>query len=209
MSCFPKTPFNPLNAELNPICHLLALLGVHHFLHVSRIRVNRLLLVMNIRCFLWLYEPNFHGIIKRILDLKGPRCIEPTSGVHNFSRKVGYTQNYRCRNGNIKQVPFWGPTNIRRHRSKFSSYDDRAPLCTPGRMCCVLPFGVLAFPGTISHFVASQTDVMARRQFSRESLTIISLWYYVRVSGISCDTVCIWKQQCRCSLASVEDSVTR
>ena len=32
--------FNPLNAELNPICHLLALLGAHHFLHVSRIRVN-------------------------------------------------------------------------------------------------------------------------------------------------------------------------
>ena len=32
--------FNPLNAELNPICHLLALLGVHHILHVSRIRVN-------------------------------------------------------------------------------------------------------------------------------------------------------------------------
>ena len=32
--------FNPLNAELNPICHLLALLGVHHFLHVSRVRVK-------------------------------------------------------------------------------------------------------------------------------------------------------------------------
>ena len=31
---------NPLNAELNPICHLLALLGVHHYLHISRIRVN-------------------------------------------------------------------------------------------------------------------------------------------------------------------------
>jgi len=30
---------NHLNAELNPICHLLALL-VHNFLHVSRIRVN-------------------------------------------------------------------------------------------------------------------------------------------------------------------------
>ena len=29
-----------LNAELNPICYLLALLGAHHFLHVSRIRVN-------------------------------------------------------------------------------------------------------------------------------------------------------------------------
>jgi len=32
--------FNPLNAELNPICYLLALFGAHHFLHVSRIRVN-------------------------------------------------------------------------------------------------------------------------------------------------------------------------
>jgi hypothetical protein len=30
---------NPLNTELNPICYLLALLA-HHFLHVSRIRVN-------------------------------------------------------------------------------------------------------------------------------------------------------------------------
>jgi hypothetical protein len=27
-----------LNAELNPICHLLALLGTHHILYVSRIR---------------------------------------------------------------------------------------------------------------------------------------------------------------------------
>ena len=32
--------FNPLNAELNPICHLLALVGSHHILHVSRVRVN-------------------------------------------------------------------------------------------------------------------------------------------------------------------------
>ena len=31
---------NPLKPELNPICYLLALLGAHHFLHVSRIRVN-------------------------------------------------------------------------------------------------------------------------------------------------------------------------
>jgi hypothetical protein len=32
--------FNPLNAELNPICHFLALLGAHPILHVSRIRVK-------------------------------------------------------------------------------------------------------------------------------------------------------------------------
>jgi len=33
-------PINPLNAELNPICHLLVLLEAHHIFHVSRIRVN-------------------------------------------------------------------------------------------------------------------------------------------------------------------------
>jgi len=31
---------NPLHAELNPICHLLALLGAHHIFHVSRLTVN-------------------------------------------------------------------------------------------------------------------------------------------------------------------------
>jgi len=36
--------FKHLNPELNPICYLLALLGVHHFLHVSRIRVKLLTL---------------------------------------------------------------------------------------------------------------------------------------------------------------------
>jgi len=35
---------NPLNPELNPMCWLLALLGAHHFLHVSRIRVKSLTL---------------------------------------------------------------------------------------------------------------------------------------------------------------------
>jgi len=36
--------FNPLNVELNPMCCLLALLGAHNFLHVSRIRVKSLTL---------------------------------------------------------------------------------------------------------------------------------------------------------------------
>ena len=34
---------NPLNAELNPICHLLALLGGATIVVVSRLRVNRLI----------------------------------------------------------------------------------------------------------------------------------------------------------------------
>jgi len=32
--------FNPFKTELKPICHLLAFLGAHHILHVSRIRVK-------------------------------------------------------------------------------------------------------------------------------------------------------------------------
>jgi hypothetical protein len=32
---------NPLNAELNPIFQLLALLGAHYIFHVSGLRVNR------------------------------------------------------------------------------------------------------------------------------------------------------------------------
>ena len=38
---------NPLNAELNPIYHLLALLGAHHILHVSRIRVKFYCVTLN------------------------------------------------------------------------------------------------------------------------------------------------------------------
>jgi len=30
-----------INAELNPICYLLALSGTHHIFHVSRIRINQ------------------------------------------------------------------------------------------------------------------------------------------------------------------------
>jgi len=41
-SGFNSQPVNPLNTELNPICYLLALLGAHHFLHVSRIRIKLL-----------------------------------------------------------------------------------------------------------------------------------------------------------------------
>jgi len=33
---------NTLNAEVNPISHLLALLGAHPILHITRIRVNLL-----------------------------------------------------------------------------------------------------------------------------------------------------------------------
>ena len=39
-SHFLNIHLNPLNADLNPVCHLLALLGAHHILHVSNISVK-------------------------------------------------------------------------------------------------------------------------------------------------------------------------
>ena len=47
--------FNPLNPELNPICYLLALLGAHHFLHVSRIRVKSLTFRL-LMSYIYIYE---------------------------------------------------------------------------------------------------------------------------------------------------------
>jgi len=55
---------NSLNAELNPVCHLLALIGAHHILHVSRIVVK------------WLCE--MHGATIKIKNI--PNYL-------NFSRK--------------------------------------------------------------------------------------------------------------------------
>ena len=50
--------FNPLNPKLNPIFYLLALLGAHHFLHVSRIRVKLLtfrLLMSHIYIYIYIH----------------------------------------------------------------------------------------------------------------------------------------------------------
>ena len=45
---------NPLNPELNPIWYLLALLGAHHFLHVSRIR-DKLLTLRRLMSYIYIY----------------------------------------------------------------------------------------------------------------------------------------------------------
>jgi len=45
-----KQKINTSNAELNPICHLLTLLGAHHILHFSRIRVNEELCKIHMEC---------------------------------------------------------------------------------------------------------------------------------------------------------------
>jgi hypothetical protein len=65
--------FNPLNTKLNPICHLLALLGAHHILHVSKVRVN----------VTWIFFTHFQHIkISNFIKIRqwNPRCFMWTDG---------------------------------------------------------------------------------------------------------------------------------
>ena len=61
---------NPLNAESNPICHLLALLGAHHILHVIRIRVNILSQLQCLRHYLSKIPTNAHTYIYIYIKVK-------------------------------------------------------------------------------------------------------------------------------------------
>jgi hypothetical protein len=67
---------NSLKAKLNPICHLLALLGAHNILHVSRIRVKlhvRLTGLSNqgiISEFFNQYKSYLDGAVKLILNVE-------------------------------------------------------------------------------------------------------------------------------------------
>ena len=54
LTCLYDVVLNHLNPELNPICYLLALLGAHHFLHVSRIRV-KLLTFRRLMSYIYIY----------------------------------------------------------------------------------------------------------------------------------------------------------
>ena len=72
-----KAWINPLNAELNPICHLLALLGAHHIFHFSGLRVKLVWLSTRIiRVVLWKQQRTYrfckikgiYWLNKRLLD---------------------------------------------------------------------------------------------------------------------------------------------
>jgi transposase len=68
---------DPLNPELNPICHLLALLGAHHIFHVSVLRVKNLTSTMGT-----LHEDQYiffiisHSVLLRMRTVSDKSCRE-------------------------------------------------------------------------------------------------------------------------------------
>ena len=81
------TRINPWNSKLNPICHLVALLGAHHILHVSRVRVKCIqfhtmsVLRLEFRCLLicvFLY----------LLWVVGPYCLHQSDNLNSAFRET-------------------------------------------------------------------------------------------------------------------------
>jgi len=62
---------DPLNAKLNPICHLLALLQGHHILHISRISVNRMLISVIMEIFIMVCPSLPRAVSKCVLHEQG------------------------------------------------------------------------------------------------------------------------------------------
>jgi hypothetical protein len=73
---------NPLNTQLNPICHLLALLGVRHILHVSRIRVKTQPVPSIAFKFIHLVEINGGSVFLSLASFK--RGIQSTDLLRNI-----------------------------------------------------------------------------------------------------------------------------
>ena len=74
-----RAEFNPLNAELNPICYLLALLGAHHFLHLSRIRVKSLTL-RQLMSYIYIYIYIYGAPIRDVSRSHTTTHHSPTRG---------------------------------------------------------------------------------------------------------------------------------
>ena len=68
--------FNPLNVELNPICHLLALLGGATIVVVSRLRVNIILTYLNVY---WMWK------VIKITSARTEHCIQTAVPRLNFN----------------------------------------------------------------------------------------------------------------------------
>jgi len=92
---------NPLNAELNAICHLLALLWAHHIFHVSRIRVNLGTWRIIIKCILRELQCECVDRTQR-----KQKTLQSVAVVHAVTT-VGNVTNHQLLQGIILSGAYW------------------------------------------------------------------------------------------------------
>jgi hypothetical protein len=134
---WPFLHFNPLNAELNPICHLLALLVVHHFLHVSRIRVKSLtlrLLMSYIYIYIYIYMEHLFSIF---LDHTQRRTTVGRTPLYEWSarRRDLYLTTHDTHNRQICMPPAGFKLTISGDRG-FESHWEHGYLSVVSVVCC-------------------------------------------------------------------------
>ena len=98
---------NPLNAKLNLICHLLALLGAHHILHISRIRVKCL-------------QPAIFHILQQSAHLSQPysmSCTMHKHQIHQLLQCIGWnSQAPSCNWNTQKTYIYTSSTQFAKHQ---------------------------------------------------------------------------------------------
>jgi len=91
--------FNPLNAELNPICHLLALLGAHHIFHVSGLRFKLQWSEHSMRSLLYLinvlHYPEDDRLRSKHVATMWPECMYYVSVLIYCCVLAGYNILYK------------------------------------------------------------------------------------------------------------------
>ena len=93
----------------------------------------------NIQCQIWQLPWNFYNTVIRhtlllyrilwnnhtAIKVKTNTLLQGCTNIPNMQMPP---PNSRCQEGDIKQVPSWGPTNIRCYHTKFTCLDDLGTL---------------------------------------------------------------------------------
>jgi hypothetical protein len=131
-------PPNPLNTEFNPICHLLALLGAHHILHISRIRIIKPL-HQNLKQFPIHSMYGQHTVMKKI-----PHVINTQHHGCFRNRSQVQTGNELLNHGKALQEMMSHPNRVIPNTHLTQHEATLQPMCN---LQCVSALFVLKFSG--------------------------------------------------------------
>jgi hypothetical protein len=94
---------------------------------------NVVLVVHSCLVALRIFDWNFRSVHHCLWPARHIRPIlRLPQEMHKFSKNLGAIWNSESENGDLKQFPCCGPTNIRGHHTKYSCPDDQAPgICAP------------------------------------------------------------------------------